>query len=184
MIRGSRPCSPTGRGKPQSIRSVDIHQNAVGQSELRGAGDKRGPAVHSYQIGKEQVKSYQIKDGSVHEKDLSQGVKDQLGGGDGGGALSGYYVANETVNVASGDSAAADVQCKDGTYAVGGGVTAPDSTRGYGAESDLVTNVSGPTFAQLPGGGNGADGWHTVVTNNNEEHDLAYLAWVQCAPVE
>lgn len=102
-------------------------------------------------------------------------------GTDGEDGVSGYYVKNVTVAVGADDSASADVYCNDGTFALGGGLTAPSDTRGYGSEADLTTNVSGPLYATGPNG-DAANGWHVVATNTSDT-DLAFLAWVTCAAV-
>lgn len=192
----------------ESIRGVDVHRSTLRGINIKNGtlhgGDFADGTIRSKQIldGTIQVddldNGLQKILGSFESSSTQRGATGPAGkngadgkdgapgqnGAPGKDGVSGYYVLNKTSDrVAPGTSASVDVSCKEGSYALGGGVTAPDDTRGYGAESDLVTNVSGPIYVQTADGGNGASGWHAVVTNNNATHDLAFLVWVSCATV-
>lgn len=180
-----------------SLRGVDVHNGTLGLPDLNDhtralvtAHPKAGTAGHDGADGTDGTNGHDGTNGrdGIDGAPGAPGAagapgadgKDGVDGKDGADGVSGYYVRNVTVAIAAGSSATADVTCEEGTYALGGGVTAPADTRGYGTEADLVTNVAGPIYAATPTG-DGADGWHVVVTNTNHAHDLAALAWVECA---
>lgn len=143
----------------QTIQSWDVHRGGVKSSEVANQ------SLHSWDLARNSVGASEITNRSIGQSDLSSNVQSKLN--------TTVKVHNLTVTVGAGEIATKELTCENGT-ALGGGVTAPDSTRGDHPLSALTVNESGPVAKA------DASGWHTTVTNTGDA-DSAYLAWVTCA---
>ncbi|MGH3499542.1 MAG: hypothetical protein ACRDQA_01375 [Nocardioidaceae bacterium] len=162
--------------KNQTIRSIDLGQNSVGSSELRGAGDSRGPAVHGYQIHQGAVRSFQIRNGAVHKSDLSAGAKAGMKGpkgetgADGADGVSGYGVHNAEVRWQAGSNETVKL-CADGKVALGGGYSMSGTANGD--TNGVHVDANEPVYS-----GGVATGWHVT---GSAQGQVNVKTWVVCA---
>ena len=147
--------------KNQTIRSVDIHADGVGKSEIR--------------------------DAAVGTRELTQSVRDQMAFGLSHLVTDGTY--NNTWP--GGDGTAlrtATVKCDPGYYATGGGFSGAGDTQDTGgaAYKDVQIIASYPYADPVTTYNNGRDSiraneWVVKGFNNGTE-DLVVRPWVICAP--
>jgi hypothetical protein len=147
--------------KDQTIRSVDIHANAVGKSEIRDAG--------------------------VGTREITQSVRDQMAFGLSHLLTDARYTTTWTGDGGA-ELQIATAKCDPGYFAVGGGFSGAggDAQDTGGAEYKAVQVVASFPYAD-PAVGVNARGsirpneWVLKGFNNGAD-DLIVRPWVTCAP--
>lgn len=182
----------------QSIRSWDVHRDAVGSSELRGAHDDRGPAVKSHQVKNGSLLHYDIKDGTIREKELNEKLRRKIGDRMGpkidendlgmdlrskvngvvGYEVDGFY---EEVT-ANGQIATVTAECAPGKFALGGGYSTE-----FDRNLEHVEGVVASNFADFqpiegdPQRSVRARAWEVRVRLDDSGKSFNIRPWVSCA---